>query len=126
MGNPFDAALDTLFTSAIGEDVTYTDSNSVATTVRAMATLPDVITPLAQSRVRQEVCLFEIRVEDVATSAPGHTITRSDGSVFRVMSVRRHDARRTIWLIECALVTEASLLGQLDFSDPRQSGESTL
>lgn len=104
MGNPLDAALDTLFGSVLAENVIYTDANGSVSTVRAMASLPDVVTPLSHSRVRQEVALFEIRASDLPTEPRvKETIDRTDGSRFNVMSARFKDSRRSIWLIEASL-----------------------
>lgn len=95
MSNPFVAALDALYASALAIDAVFT-SNGVSTPVRTVRSQPDQISGYGEGQIVQASNLFELRRSEVSEPSAGDTIAVG-ADVFAIVGDPMLDTEGLAW-----------------------------
>ena len=99
--NPFDLAIDSLYTSILAEDVTYVQAGGGGYgSVRAIRKSPDIVATFDHQSVVSATLVLEVRVSEVPSPAAGDTLQLADGSLYVIQGEPRADRDRRTWTLD--------------------------
>lgn len=99
--NVVGAALDVLFGDPnIASDGFFVPVSGDAVPIRLIARRPDEIIGFGETRVHSETTLFDVRVSEVSSPAPGDRVTFNDQNYVVQGEPERRDSDRLIWTLD--------------------------
>ncbi len=92
-------ALDVTF-AEFGVDALYTPQGGDSVNIRVIATRPDEILRLGDTRVHTETALFEVRASEMSQPSPGDLLTVNGADYVIQGEPERRDPHRLVWTID--------------------------